>query len=184
MAVLVLVIQAGIARLRRKTICKTVSSGVTRRCDVRRQIGRVPSCITYLLNVIFRLSSRLPLLPAGLPFGLRPPFYSSCSLAAACSLAHRTRVAANRPSVASRVKRETREPARFFSRKRRDTDYPRSLFSSRDCRKKISSPSPPPVTTYFRRIPSPSRMERLRKIAEAAPPGTSAKRSSSIACCV
>jgi len=36
MAVVALVIQAGIARLRQKTIHKTVSSGVTRRRDVSR----------------------------------------------------------------------------------------------------------------------------------------------------
>jgi len=99
-AVAVLVVQAGIARLRRKTIRKTVSSGVTRRRDVSR--GK-PAEFSRVLRVF--AERRLPAFisaaasSASLRFGLHLPQHS---LSLSLSLARRTRVAAESAKRADR----------------------------------------------------------------------------------
>jgi len=128
-AVAVLVVQAGIARLRRKTIRKTVSSGVTRRRDVSR--GK-PAEFSRVLRVF--AERRLPAFisaaasSASLRFGLHLPQHS-LSLSLSLSRASNSRGGG---------KRETRGPARYGLT---------SVFRGRT--RKILSPLSPPLRCIY-----------------------------------
>jgi len=137
-AVAVLVVQAGIARLRRKTIRKTVSSGVTRRRDVSR--GK-PAEFSRVLRVF--AERRLPAFisaaasSASLRFGLHLPQHSLSLSLSRVELAWR-RKARNARTGAIRI----------------------NLCFQRSHKEDIIT-SLPAVTVHLRRIPSPSRMRRV-----------------------